>query len=248
MSKWTKFAAVALVVSMAAACGDDNGGTTQDLTTAEKQALVNALSTTEFGSLAAFVVDVVGEVGTLDAATVNSALTQAFEQALSLSSVGSQAADYEGGVGIAVQFDYDVQGEVFSGWFYGVFGWNDINTTNNTVGEWVMVGGSGEAGSLPASASGTIEDGDVFAWYSLSNTPYYGTEGTASVTGSSFSGGTDCSASQQGITIDCSYSAGRMSGDFSFVAMSLGEDTYTQSPISFSNLPAVRMILSVTDQ
>jgi hypothetical protein len=246
VSKWTKFAAVAVAMAMAAGCGDDdNGG--QSLSTAEKQALVNALQTTEFGGLAAFVVDVVGSVGTLDAGTVNTALTKAFDNALSLSAVGSQAADYEGGVGIALQFDYDVEGEAYSGWFYGVFGWNDINTTNNTVGEWVMVGGFGEDGTLPSSASGTIEDGDLFAWYSMNNTAYYGTEGEASVSSSSFSGSTDCSTSQQGITIDCEYSAGRMSGNFSFVAMSFGEATYTQAPITFSNLPAVRMILSVTD-
>lgn len=246
MSKWTKFGAVALAVALAAGCGDDNGGG-QDLTNAEKQALVTALQETEFGGLAAFVIDVVGEVGTLDAGTLNSALTQAFDNALSLSAVGSQAADYEGGVGIAIQFDYNISGEILQGWFYGVFGWNGINTSNNTVDEWVMVGGFGEAGSLPASATGTIEDGDVFAWYSASDVAYFGTEGGASVTGSSFSGSTDCSGSSQGITVDCEYSAGRMSGDFSFLALSLNETEYTQSPIAFSNLPAVRMILSVTD-
>jgi hypothetical protein len=247
VSKWTKFAAVAVAMAVAAGCGgDDNGG--QSLSTAEKQALVNALQTTEFGGLAAFVIDVVGSVGTLDVGTVNTALTTAFDNALSLSAVGSQAADYEGGVGIALQFDYDMEGEAYSGWFYGVFGWNDINTTDNTVGEWVMVGGFGEEGTLPSSASGTIEGGDVFAWYSSNDTAYYGTSGGASITGSSFSGSTDCSSSQAGFTFDCSYSAGRMSGDFSFVALSFNEATYTQSPISFSNLPAVRMILSITDQ
>ena len=247
MSKWTKFAAVALVAAMAAACGDDEG-TTEDLTQAEKTALANALATTEFGGLASFVVDVVGEVGTLDAATVNAALTTAFDQAMSLSSVGSQSPDYEGAVGIAIEFDYNIQGEIFQGWFYGVFGWNDINTSNNTVGEWVLVGGFGEEGTLPSSASGTIEDGDVFAYYALSGTPYYGIAGEASVSNTSFGSATDCSSSSQGITVDCEYAAGRMGGDFSFTAETLDAQTsYDQTGITFTNLPAVRMTLTVTD-
>jgi len=247
VSKWTKFGAVALAVAMAAGCGDDNG-TTQDLTTSEKQALVDALSTTEFGGLAAFVVEVVGEIGTLDAGTVNAALTQALDGALSLSSVGSQSPDYEGAVGIAIQFDYNVQGEIFQGWFYGVFGWNDINTANNSVGEWLLVGGAGDVGTLPSSTSGTVTDGDVFMYYTVSDVPYYALDGEASVSGSSFSGNTDCSTSQQGITVDCSYAAGTMNGDFSFTAETLdGQTSYTQTPIVFSNLPAVRMILTVTD-
>jgi hypothetical protein len=181
---------------------------------------------------------VVGEVGTLDAETVNAALTQTFEGALSLSSVGSQSPDYAGGVGIALQFDYDVGGEVFQGWFYGVCGGNDINTSNNTVGEWVLVGGAGEEGTLPSSASGTVEDGDVFVYYSSSQTPCYASTGEASVSSSSFSGGTDCSASQQGITVDCTYSPGRMNGDFSFTAETFdGETSSTQTPITFANLP-----------
>ncbi len=247
MSKWTKFGAVAVAVAMAAGCGDDNG-TTQDLTTSEKQALVEALSTTEFGGLAAFVVDVVGEVGTLDAATVNSALTQALDGALSLSSVGSQSPDYEGAVGIAIQFDYNVGGEIFEGWFYGVFGWNDINASAGSVGEWLLIGGAGDVGTLPSSTSGTVADGDVFMYYSSAEVPYYATAGEASVSSSNFSGSTDCSTSQQGLTVDCSYAAGRMNGDFSFDAETLdGQTTYTQTPIVFSNLPAVRMTLTVTD-
>jgi hypothetical protein len=110
-----------------------------------------------------------------------------------------------------------------------------------------MVGGFGEEGTLPSSASGTIEGGDVFAWYTSTNTAYYGTSGAASVSSSSFSGSTDCSTSQGGVTMDCSYSAGRMSGNFNFTAETFQGASYTQAPIVFSNLPAVRMILSVTD-
>jgi hypothetical protein len=44
MSKWTKFAAVALIATMAAACGDDNGGTDEvELSQAEQGELFLAI-------------------------------------------------------------------------------------------------------------------------------------------------------------------------------------------------------------
>ncbi len=246
VSKWTKFGAMTLALVVAAGCGDDNGPTSS-LNQQEKTALANALASTEFGGLAAYVVQVVGEVGTLDAATATSAVNAALTNAMSLSSTGGLAASYEGAVGIAIQFDYDFQGEILQGWFYGVFGWNGINASAGTVDEWVLVGGFGEDANLPSSASGTIENLEVFADYSNNNVYYYGTSGTATVSSSSFSGNTDCSASEQGITIDCSYSVGRMNGSFEFDAETLsGTSTYTQTPVNFSNLPALRMTLSIT--
>ena len=189
---------------------------------------------------------VVGKVGRLDAGTVNAALHTAIDRALNLSVAGTQASAYEGAVGIAIQFDLSAQGTSESGWFYGVFGWNGINTSTNTVDEWVIVGGAGEESTLPSSASGTIESGDVFAEYANGTTYYFGTSGTANVSASSFSGSTDCSASQQGITVDCSYSAGTMNGDFQFTATTLSETTYTQPKVTFTSLPAVRMTISIT--
>jgi hypothetical protein len=241
-----KFGAVAAMLAMGVACGDDDGGP-GDLTNAEKTALAEALASTEFGGLAAYVVQVVGEIGTLDAAGATSAVNAALTKAMSLSSTGSLAASYEGAVGIAVEFEEEFEGEVFTGWFYGVFGWNDINTSTSSVGEWVLVGGFGEGGTLPSSASGTIEDGDVFAEYALNDVFYFGTAGEASVSAGSFSGNTDCSVSEQGITVDCSYSTGTMNGSFDFAAERVtGTGTYTQTPITFSGLPALRMTLSIT--
>lgn len=242
----TKFGAVALAVAMAVGCSDSSSPNTQNLSTAEKQALTQALSSTEFGALAAFVVQTVGQVGTLDPATVSTAMTKALDGALSLSVVGSQSASYEGAVGIAIQFDVTSQGVTQQGWFYGVFGWNNINTQNNTVGEWVLVGGTGETGTLPTSASGTVENGDVFVYYSSSQVPYLGVTGEASVSSSSFSGNNDCSVSQQGITVDCSYGTGTMNGNFLFTAMSETQVEYTQPKVQFSGLPAVRVDITVT--
>lgn len=254
MNKWmTRFGTVVLAAGLLAGCSSDNGGTTQDLSQAQKTALTNALANTDFGPLAAYVVQVVGKVGTLDAGTVSAALHTAIDRAINLSVAGAQASAYEGAVGIAVQFDLSASGiPADSGWFYGVFGWNGINTSTNTVDEWVIVGGTGTEGSLPSAASGTIENGDIFAEYASGATYYLaeadvpGTSGTATVSASSFSGSTDCSASQSGITVDCSYATGTMSGNFQFTAMSAAQATYTQSAVTFTSLPAVRMIISVT--
>jgi hypothetical protein len=244
--KWMKFGAVALAVAVAAGCGDDGSPEGTSLSQSEKTALANALASTEFGGLASYVVQVVGAVGTLDAGTATAAVNAALEEAISFSSTGAMAASYEGAVGIAIEFDYDFQGEVVAGWFYGVFGWNDINTSAGTVGEWVIVGGFGETGSLPSSTSGDIGTGNVFADYSMSNAVYYGTSGSASMSGN-FSGSNDCSATQQGITVECSYSTGSMNGNFSFMAEAIsGGGTYTQTPITFANLPAVRMTIAIS--
>jgi len=246
VSNWTKFGVGALAVAMALGCSDSTSSNTTTLTTSEKQALTQALSTTEFGSLAAFVVQTVGAVGTLDPATVSAAMTSALDGALSLSVVGTQSTAYEGAVGIAIQFDVTSGSVTQQGWFYGVFGWNDINTTNNTVGEWVLVGGTGDVGSLPTSASGTVESGDVFVYYSSAQVPHYGMTGEASVSGSTFSGNNDCSVSQQGITVDCAYSTGSMNGNFLFMAETDAGAAYTQPKVQFSGLPAVRLALTVT--
>jgi hypothetical protein len=235
-----------LALVVAAGCGDDNGPAGGDLSQSEKTALVEALASTDFGTLAAFVVDAVGQIGTLDAAGATSAVNAALTKAMSLSSTGSVAASYEGAVGIAVEFEEEFNGEVFTGWFYGVFGWNDINTATSSVGEWVLVGGFGEGTALPSSASGTIESGDVFVDYALNDVFYIGTSGEAAVSGN-FSGNTDCSVSQSGITVDCSFSTGTMNGSFDFEAQQVsGTGTYTQTPITFSGLPAIRMTLIIT--
>lgn len=246
MHKWMKFGIVALAVTVAAGCGDDGSPEPSPLSQSEKTALANALASTEFGGLASYVVQIVGSVGTLDAATATAAVNSALADAISFSSTGAMAADYEGAVGIAFEFDYNIEGEVFSGWFYGVFGWNGINTSAATVDEWVLVGGFGDTGALPSSTSGDIGTADVFADYSMSNVTYYGTSGSASASGN-FSGSTDCSQTSQGVTVDCSYSTGTMNGNFSFVAEALtGGGSYTQTPITFANLPAVKMTLAIT--
>jgi hypothetical protein len=243
VSKWTKFGVAVLAIGTIAGCGSDSGSTST-LSQADKTALTQALTNTEFGGLAAYVVQVVGKIGKMDAATVNDAITTAFDKALSLSTVGVQGNAYEGAVGIAIE--YDELGQ--TGWFYGVIGWNGINTSTNTVDEIVLVGGLGESGTLPSSASGTVESGNVLAFYETPGHSYFGLTGTATVNSSSFSGSTNCGASSQGYTVVCTYSTGTMDGNFLFTAQS--DDAtpldYTQPEVTFSSLPAVKITLQVT--
>jgi hypothetical protein len=245
MRGFRKWSAVALVVAVAA-CGDSTGPS-GNLTTQQKQALINALSSTEFGGLAAIVIQQVGAVGSLQASSSASAqISKAINKALSMAVSGSAATTYEGAVGIAVEFNELYQGETFQGWFYGVVGWNGINVSAGTVNELVLVGGVGDTGSLPGSASGTVESGDVFAVYENAGTIYNGTSGTAAATGSFTGNSTDCSASGQGYSYDCSVTVGTMNANFDFNAINDNEQTYAQSGVQGSALPSVKMSLDIT--
>lgn len=238
---------VAMLVVAVGACSDSTGPGGTSLTQAEKQALVTALSSTEFGGLAAIVVQQVGQVGSLSAATVSAARSQAIDKAIRMAVASSAATAYEGAVGIAVEFT-ETQGTTStSGWFYGVVGWNGINTSNNTVDELVLVGGVGDVANLPSSVTGTVESGAVFALYEAAGTLYTGTSGTASVTGSSFNGsGTDCSASGQGFTYDCNVVVGAMSTNFQFDAVNASQQTFSQTAVQGTSLPAIKMSLNIT--
>jgi hypothetical protein len=230
-----------------AACGDSTGSNGGNLTLQEKQALVNALASTEFGGLAAIVIQEVGEVGSLSAASAASAsVNQALNQAIRLAVSSSAATEYEGAVGIAVEFTEDFEGTVSTGWFYGVVGWNGINASAGTVNELVLVGGVGDTGTLPGSASGTIESGDVFALYENQGTVFTATAGTASATGSFNGSGTDCSASGTGYSYTCNLVVGSLNADAEFDAIDEGENTYTQAPVHGASLPAVKMSLNIT--
>ncbi|MDH3496617.1 MAG: hypothetical protein OER21_07635 [Gemmatimonadota bacterium] len=198
-----------------------------------------------FGAFAAFVVETVGEVGSITP-VAQAAIAKAADDAMSLAASAAAGTNYSA-VGFAIEYTITQGTFTGSGWFLGIVGWNGINTSNNTVQELVVVGGGEEDGStLPTSTSGTIESGDLFALYWDNPNEYFGTSGTGTITGSNFgSGGTDCSASQQGITVECSFVGGRMNGNFAFVAT--GEvGNYTQPAVQFSSLPAVKVTIAIT--
>jgi hypothetical protein len=245
MRMFRKLTAAALVVA-GVACSDSTNPNVTTLTQAEKQTLVTALSNTDFGALAAIVVQQVGQVGSLSAVSANAARTQAIDKALSMAVTSAAATAYEGAVGIAIEYSETVGTQTTTGWFYGVVGWSGINTSTNTIDELVLVGGVGDTGTLPGSASGTVESGDVFALYSASGVEYTGTSGTASASGTFTGSSTDCSASGTGFTYDCSVVPGTMNANFNFAAINASEQSYTQTPVQGASLPSIKMTLNIT--
>jgi hypothetical protein len=228
------------------ACSDDDGNITGDngdgsLTAAEKaalsQAVVNTgvLAGTPAAAYVPLVIQTLDEVGTLNASR-SAAIDEAIESGLQLALSAALGANYEGAVGVQVGFN--VQGS--TGWFVGVVGWNGLDTQTNTVSEMVSAFGYGEGSSTPPSTvEGSVGD-QVYGSY-WNGAPYYGVSGSATITGSSFSGSTDCSI----IGFSCSYATGTMSGNFGFDAQALESmDTYTQSTVNFSGLPAVSLTVS----
>jgi len=215
------------------------------LNSAEKAALINALNTSGVlaGSPAALysslVVGLLNDVGTLSASQAR-AMNEAIESGIMLAVSNANAANYEGSVG--VQVGWDISGSV--GWFVGVIGWNGLDIQTQTVSELVAVYDYNlESNQPPATATMTIgEDLYSTAVYWDGSSTFHGTSGAAAVTGSSFSGTTDCS--QTGIT--CSYSNGTMNGNFNFVGSDMAEPagSYTQSPVNFSGLPSVKIAIS----
>jgi hypothetical protein len=240
-----KVSAAALVVAVVA-CSDSTSPNGTTLTQAEKQTLVTALSNTDFGGLAAIVVQQVGQVGSLSAVAANAARSQAVDKAIRMAVTGAASGAYEGAVGIAIEYSETYNTTTTTGWFYGVVGWNGINTSTNTIDELVLVGGVGDTGTLPGSASGTIESGDVFALYENAGVQYTGTSGTASASGTFTGSSTDCSASGTGFSYDCSVTAGTLNTNFQFAAMNDSEETYTQSAVQGSSLPSIKMTLNIT--
>jgi hypothetical protein len=249
-----KLGVVPLAIAVGVSCSSStspSGG--QNLTQAEKTALTAALVSSgvlgPFSTYATFIISTVGQTGSLSAGT-SAAVSRAINNAVSLSVAGAAATSYEGAVGLAVEYTLSAGGSSSSGWFLGVVGWNGLNTTTNSVDNLVLIGGQDESGtSLPSSATGTVENGDVSAayWNGATSTTYWGVSGTGTVSSSSFgSSGTDCSVTVQGVTVNCTSYLGSASGNAQFQALSDAEDSYTQSPLTFSGLPTVKVVISIS--
>lgn len=250
--RWNRWTALGLAGALAAAgCSDGTGPNGGGLSQQQKDVLTSALInsgavTGGFADFAAYAIDLTGEVGRLEPAA-SAAVRRAIHEAVALSVNGVAGASYDA-VGFAIAYSWDVQNESFAGWTIGVIGWNGISTATNTVDELVFVGSAGDASPLPSSTSGLVEDGDVFAAYWDGEATFFGITGQADISGSSFTGDVqDCSSSTQDLTVSCSVQVGRMGGSFDFESENnLGTATYSQPGVTFSGLPAVRIVINVT--
>jgi hypothetical protein len=252
MSLRNKFGILAVAALFAVTgCSDtiddltDPGGE-GNLNAAEKAALINALESsgafdgTPVSLYASLAVQTLNEVGTISA-NRSRAIDEAIEAGIRLAVSRAAASSYEGAVGVQVSWDF---GSVDVGWFIGIVGWNGLSVQSQTVSELVAVYGYQMGSSeLPPSTDASIgEDLYAAAMYWDGLTTYHGMSGSALMSGSSFSGDTDCSQ----MAITCSYSTGTMNGNFNFVGSDMGEpaDMYTQPLVSFSGLPSVRITIS----
>ena len=228
-------------------CGNDGNATDLNgdgsLTAGEKAALIEAITTTGVLALspaaayAPLALGTIDEIGTISASRT-AAIDEAIEAGIKLAVSAVAAASYEGAVG--VQIGFDVRG--IGGWFIGVLGWNGLNAQTRTVSEMVAVFGYAEdQGTPPPNIQGPFGGEALLGGSYWNGMPYYAMSGDASITGSNFSGSTDCSV----LVYACSYATGTMSGNFGFTAQTLETtDTYEQVPVSFT-VPAVS--LTVTD-
>ncbi len=223
----------------------------------EQQALLAALTNsaalanTPALGFAGLIVGTLGDVGGINTHTTN-AFSQSVESEISLAVTAALSNTYEGAVGI--QIGYDVDG--VQGWFVGVIGWNGLNTESNSVSQLVGVYHfDTDSQSPPNSLSKPIglEDASLAppmgeahhhlarATYWNSTNSYLGTSGSFEITSSTFSGSSDCSQT----SFSCTYATGNMSGSFDFVAETIqGEMSWTQVPVSFSGLNAVRLTIT----
>lgn len=259
-AKWvTRGTALGLAVALAAGCSSDSGGGGGNITPQEKTALAAALSSAQalqgLGPAAAyssFIFTQLDQVGTLGAAA-QAAVNRAIEASIS----GVRASSYDGAIGMQVSYTINSQGQTYTGAFTGVLGWTNLTTSPPRIDEAVSAGAVNLVSSTPFSSGtiqldqGTTDPFGLGSYYNrLNNSAYLSTSGTFTVSGVSFAGeGSDCSASAQGVTLDCTYTLGTMSGSFAFEAAlrsGSGPATYSQSSISFSNLPSARMDLTIT--
>ena len=256
------FALIALTTSAcgegALGPGDDDDNDDMGWGATEQQALLTALNTSgaltrsPIAGFASMVVGTLSDVGTIRASQV-AAMTQSVQSGIQMAITSSLSSTYDGAFGIHVGYELDgVQG-----WLVGILGWNGLDSQTNTVTELVSVyhfdTGSNQP---PATHSADIGIDDGFlqlpprgasdhhlatGTYWDGTDTFWGMSGSMDFTGSSFSGSTDCSQ----VSFSCTYSTGSMSGSFDFAAGSLiSEMSWTQVPVSFSNLTAVQLMIS----
>jgi hypothetical protein len=248
--------ATLLVAVLAVGCEAGDGA----ISALEKVALANALFNAQAleglgpaAGYASFIFTRVDAVGTLDAST-----RAAVHHAINASISGVRAAGYDGAVGIVVIYDVTAEGENGRGAYTGVVGWRELDTQEEVVAEAVSAGAVStgtatpfESGNIALDDAPSATHGLGTYWNQATQSAYVSTSGSLSLTATSFAAAaSDCSASANGITVACSYRIGTMTGAFAFEAErandGTGPETYSQSAVSFTALPAVRVEITIT--
>lgn len=251
-----KFGTLA-ALALAVACGDSTGPGALDQ--AEKTALGNALTASgalagsPVAAYAALVVNSLEEVGHMSGAA-SSQLARDIEAAINASLA---ATEYDA-VGLVIDFSVPFGQDTFQGAAAFVFGWNGLSTSSNSVSELVSAGlvnlGTSATPTGTRSIDGPSETQLATATYyeRSTNSQYEASSGSVTVSSATFSESSqNCPGSEAQANVTCTFSLGTMGGQFAFAAEKLagtGAETYTQSQINFSNLPAIRVSLTVSGQ
>ena len=208
-----------------------------------KEDLTNALVTSgamdgagAAGAFAPFAILMLPSTGTLSAGGAGGPAAR-----ISAAISGVMAASYEGALGVQIIYTQGTQSYTFT----GVVGWEGFDQTAGTVDEVVTAGATTET-STPSNSSTIGAAGGYGSYWTRSpNADYVGTSGSFSVTPSFTGSSTSCTSllTGSGVT-SCSYQTGTMSGSFAFDAIRVGATgTYTQTPITFSSLPSVKITI-----
>lgn len=209
-----------------------------------KQDLSSALVTTGAldgagvaGSFAPFGILMLPNTGTLSAGGAGGRAARAINASLT----GVMAASYEGALGVQIIYTSGTDNYTFT----GVVGWEGFNQTAGTVDEVVSAGATTQT-STPANSSTIGAAGGYAAYWTRSpDADYVGTSGSFSVTPNFSGSDVSCTSllAGEGIT-SCNYRTGTMTGSFEFAAVRVGTTgSYTQTPITFTNLPSVKITI-----
>lgn len=254
---------LATMTAVTIACGEETTGPVnmepedEGWGAAEQQSLLNALNgsgvlaSTPAAGFASILVGTLGGVGGINTHEIG-VLDEAVEVGIQMAVNSAVSSSYEGAVG--VQIGYDVDG--IEGWFSGIIGWNGMGEGGGAISQMVAVYHfDTDSMEPPATLSMTVgidghQQGPTAApanhhlatavyWDGTNN--YRGTSGSLDITASTFSGSSDCSQ----LSYSCTSSSGTMSGTFEFESQQVvGEGTWTQVPVSFSGLTAVKLMIS----
>lgn len=252
MRTYKKFGTAA-ALAFAVACGDSSGP--GSFGPAEKTALTNALTASgalagsPVATFAGLIISTLEEIGTMSGAT-SSQLARDLESGIS----AALAATSYDGVGVMIDFNIAVPGsDPFIGAATFVFGWNGLSTTTNNVTEFVSAGlvdigtATPPSGSRPVPGTSLVTIATGTYYERATSSQYDATSGTINFTSVNPIGdATACVGAPANVT--CTFSGGTVSGSFAFEAakeVGSGPDTYSQSQINFTTLPAIRVTLTV---
>jgi len=236
-------AAIAAAAVVSVGCGSSTAPANTGLTAQEQTALVQAIATSGAltslgGQIAPIAVPVIPATGIL--------------------SVAGGGTSYDA-AGIEIVFNIPALGALGTGAFTGVLGWSGYDAGAGTINALVSGGaftlgsatapGSGSYAVAPQAPGQTVGIGAY--WNRLaggaSGATYTATDGSFELTQATFGSSTTNCPGFDTTKGTCTYTTGTMTGQFHFTGLlDGGTTTWTQPMTTFTSLPAVKVMLTIT--